>query len=86
MFPQVCARAGVTPINLGCGTLIIIAIIVAVFSQADNEDLESPRGGRVLQVCVAILALLMVFTLTLFWIYGTDTHHANRNSIWWGEI
>jgi hypothetical protein len=34
-------HAGVTPINLGCGTLIIIAIIVAVFSQAGNEDLES---------------------------------------------
>jgi hypothetical protein len=30
-------------------------------------------------------AVLMAFALTLFWIYGTDTHHANRNSIWWSE-
>jgi len=44
-----------------------------------QQPLESPRGGRVLKVCGAILALLMVFTLTIFWIYGTDTHHANRN-------
>ena len=36
-------------------------------------------------MCGVILSLLMVFTLTLFWIYGTDTHHANRNSIWWTE-
>ena len=46
---------------------------------------ETPRRGRVLKVCGAILALLMVFALPLFWIYGTDTHHANRNSIWWSQ-
>ena len=32
-----------------------------------------------------MLALCVVFALALFWIYGTDTHHANRNSIWWTE-
>jgi len=43
VFTGLCprCRAGVTPIKLGCGTLIIIAIIVAVFSQIGNEDLES---------------------------------------------
>ena len=43
VFTGLCprCRAGVTPVKLGCGTLIIMAIIVAVFSQAGNEDLES---------------------------------------------
>jgi len=34
-------RAGVTPVRLGCGTLILIGFIVAVFSRAGSEDLES---------------------------------------------
>ena len=38
-----------------------------------------------LKFCIAILALPMVFALILFWIYGTDTHHASRSSIWWTE-
>ena len=38
-------RAGVAPVRLGCGTLIIIALIVAAFSQVDNEDLESDILG-----------------------------------------
>lgn len=55
-----------------------------------QEDLdphlpETPRRRRMLLVCGVIFALLMVFPLTLFWIYGTDTQHANRNSIWWSE-
>lgn len=54
-----------------------------------QEDLhrrvESPRRGRVLKVCGVIFALVMVFALTLIWIYGTDTHHTSRNSIWWSE-
>jgi len=33
-------RAGVTPVRLGCGTLITIAFIVAAISQA-GTDLES---------------------------------------------
>ena len=28
---------------------------------------------------------IVLFALTLFWIYGTETHHASRNSIWWSE-
>ena len=55
-----------------------------------QEDLAppqstAPRRGRVLKVCVVILALTMVFALTLFRIYGVDTHHASRRSIWWPE-
>jgi len=34
----------------------------------------------VLRVCVVILALIMVLALTLFRIYGVDTHHASRGS------
>ena len=46
---------------------------------------RSPRPRIVLKVSVAILALTMVFALTLFRIYGVDTHHATRSSIWWPE-
>ena len=47
VFTGMCPRclAGVAPVRLGCGTLIIIAIIVAAFSQVDNEDLESEILG-----------------------------------------
>lgn len=41
--------------------------------------------GWFIKGCAIILALVLVFALTLFWIYGTDTHHANRKSIWWTE-
>ena len=47
---------------------------------------KTPRRGLVLKVCVfGILVLMIVFALTLFRIYGSDTHHKNRNSIWWSE-
>ena len=45
----------------------------------------APLRRLVLKVCVVILALTMVFALTLFRIYGVDTHHASRSSIWWPE-
>jgi hypothetical protein len=35
--------------------------------------------------CVTILVLITVPALTLFSIYGVDSHHENRNSIWWPE-
>jgi len=43
VFTGTCAtcRAGVTPVRLGCGTLILIGFIVAAVSQAGSEDLES---------------------------------------------
>ena len=51
-----------------------------------------PLRRIVLQVCFVILALALVFagTLflfagTLFRIYGVDTDHASRGSIWWPE-
>lgn len=46
---------------------------------------KSPRRKIILKVCVAILALALVFAGTLFRIYGADTHHASRSSIWWPE-
>jgi hypothetical protein len=36
-------------------------------------------------VGVVILAFTMVCALTLFRIYGVETHHASRGSIWWPE-
>ena len=44
---------------------------------------EAPNRGRVLKVFGVIVAMLMVIVLVLFWVFGTDTQHANRNSIWW---
>ena len=41
--------------------------------------------GWILKGCFIILALVMVLAGILFWIYGTDTHHAGRSSIWWTE-
>jgi hypothetical protein len=46
---------------------------------------NSPHRRSVLKISVLILALPIVFALILFWIYGTDTHHASRSSIWWTE-
>jgi hypothetical protein len=46
---------------------------------------KSPLRRIVLKVCVVILALALVFAGTLFRIYGVDTHHASRSSIWWPE-
>lgn len=46
---------------------------------------KSPRRKIILKVCVVILALALVFAGTLFRIYGADTHHASRSSIWWPE-
>ena len=43
VFTGVCARcrAGVSPVNLGCGTLIIIAVIVYVFGRAGSDDVQA---------------------------------------------
>lgn len=38
-----------------------------------------------IKVIFAVLALLVIGLLVLFWIYGTNTHHASRNSIWWTQ-
>jgi len=58
----------------------------------EQEELvphQSPTWLRrhALKVCLAILALAMLFALplTLFRTYGADTHHPNRDSIWWPE-
>lgn len=54
-------------------------------SDASPPQSSSPRRRVVLKVCVVILALPVVFALLLFRIYGVDTHHASRSSIWWPE-
>ncbi|MFT4514916.1 MAG: hypothetical protein ACI91B_003629, partial [Planctomycetota bacterium] len=43
------------------------------------------HSGRMLKVCVAILVLVLVIALTVFLIYGVDSHHQSRDSIWWPE-
>ena len=55
-------------------------------SQKDLAPSQSaPLRGRFLKICVIIFAVVMVLALILFRIYGTETHHASRNSIWWPE-
>jgi hypothetical protein len=37
------------------------------------------------KLIVAGVVGIFVFVLTLFWIYGVESHHKSRNSIWWPE-
>jgi len=55
--------------------------------QPDPALPESTPSLRrlVFKACVVILAFTMVFALSLFRIYGVDTHHASRSGIWWPE-
>lgn len=46
---------------------------------------KSPRHKIILKICVLVLALPIVFALILFRIYGVDTKHESRGSIWWPE-
>ena len=50
-----------------------------------HRSAKTPPRRLFLKVCLAILALPMVFALILFRIYGVDTHHASRDGIWWPE-
>lgn len=55
-------------------------------SNKEQEELHrSQRRKRILKICAVIFTLPLIFALVLFWIYGTDTHHADRSSIWWSE-
>ncbi len=47
----------------------------------------SAPGFRALafKVCLIIFAIALAGALVLFRIYGTDTHHSGRSSIWWTE-
>lgn len=52
IFTGLCprCRARVIPVNLGCGTLIVIALIVFVFSRGNEDvELEISRLGSVVQ-------------------------------------
>ena len=51
---------------------------------------ESPpdppqRHSLALKLGCIVLAILLAVVLTSYWIYGTNTRHTSRNSIWWTE-
>ncbi|MGC6426060.1 MAG: hypothetical protein ACON5H_03570 [Akkermansiaceae bacterium] len=46
---------------------------------------QSPRRRMILRGFVVILTLALSVAGTLFRIYGLDTQHASRGSIWWPE-
>ena len=50
---------------------------------------RKPAASRWYLRALLIVCLLAIIPagigLTAFWIYGTDTQHANRDSIWWSE-
>ena len=39
--------------------------------------------GRLVKACFTVLALMTVCVLCLLWIYQVESHHSNRDSIWW---
>jgi hypothetical protein len=49
------------------------------------KEAKSPLLGWLVKGCIVVFALALVFAMILFRIYGTDTRHASRNSIWWTE-
>lgn len=62
-------------------------------SQATPPPIEPQKGAtprakrrrKVLLVCSLILAVPVAAGLMLFRIYGLETHHDDRSSIWWSE-
>jgi len=50
-------------------------------SQADNVR----AGGLILKSCVVVFILATTIALSLFRIYGMETRHESRSSIWWSE-
>jgi len=47
------------------------------------NKVKSPLIGCLLTGCGIVVALMLVLSLVLFRVYGVDSHHTNRNSIWW---
>lgn len=39
----------------------------------------------ILGICAFSLSIIVLICSTLFWIYGTNTQHTTRKSIWWTE-
>lgn len=58
---------------------------VPTMLQNDSNVPRSPRRSLVIKICCIIVAVPTLFALVLFWIYGTDTHHSSRKSIWWSQ-
>ncbi|MFN3192023.1 MAG: hypothetical protein ACE361_16045 [Aureliella sp.] len=54
-------------------------------SSSPRDPEASRTRGCLWKVFVAVAAIFVLITLPLFWIYGTHTHHASRDSIWWSE-
>ena len=50
-----------------------------------NSRHPEKRPSRIFSGRVFVLLILVVGGLVLFRIYGMETYHANRNSIWWTE-
>lgn len=49
------------------------------------NEAKSPVFGWFLKGGLLVLVLVMALALGVFRIYGTETHHATRDSIWWTE-
>ena len=39
----------------------------------------------ILGLCGVFVSAVFLFSVMLFWIYGTNTQHTSRKSIWWTE-
>ena len=48
-----------------------------------TDKVKSPLLSCLIKICVCVFGSFLLVATTLFWIYGTDTTHASRNSIWW---
>jgi len=69
------------------GSLTFFRMDRSTSSPIDEQaDLAAQQSRRfVIKVSVGILSILMGCALIVFWIYGTETHHATRSSTWWPE-
>ena len=50
-----------------------------------TDKVKPPRLSCLIKICVCVCGALLLVATTLFWIYGIDTTHASRSSIWWTE-
>ena len=54
-----------------------------------QEDSNSPKPAakrrRILRICGLVIVSAVAIVLPPYLIYGTNTHHSSRNTIWWTE-